>query len=213
MADVIESVVKDPRVLSVVTVGFSLGGQMALKLASEWGPSPPPYVRAVVALSAPMDLDATSKALTRPEALPYHAVMLASCLHSARLMAQIAPGSVPFRLRDLPKLRTLRAFDDRIIAPMHGFASAEDYYAKASCGPHLGAITVPTLCIHAQDDPIVPFDSLVPYIAQASERVEFIHQRHGGHLGFVEHLWPFPVTSWLSSEAVQFAKDCVGPTS
>src|SRR4029077_2015573 len=94
----------------------------------------------------------------------YHMYVLQKLVRQATAFARMHPQRARYRVRSLLRLRTIRAYDSLVIAPMHGFGSAEDYYERASAGPFLGRIRIPTLLVHADDDPMVPPTTLRPWL-------------------------------------------------
>jgi hypothetical protein len=200
----------DARVEGVLLMGFSLGGNTSLKAASEAGAGQraAPALRAVATVSAPLELSSTSRHLESWRTLPYRQHILRSLLQTTRAYLRLHPEQRAFDPQVLGTLRTIWDYDDRVIAPMHGFGRAEAYYADASSGPRLGTIQVPTLVIHAEDDPMVPAGrSVRPYLDAAQAPVEARWAAHGGHVGFVEGprraAWE---QSWFASEALAFAE-------
>lgn len=182
----IARVLLDARVASVLVVGFSLGGQLALLLASRWGARPPAGVAGVVAVCPPLDLDATSRLIERPRSRLYLRYILRSLVAGATAVQRRDPGAFPVSPEAIRSARTIREFDERVIAPMHGFQGAEHYYAESSCGPRLGAIATPTLLLASADDPLIPASTLEPWLPGRSARVELHLTPHGGHLGHVD---------------------------
>jgi predicted alpha/beta-fold hydrolase len=176
----------DPRVDGIGIVGFSLGGNMVLKLAGEWGASPPPYARAVVAVSSLVDLEPASRALETSMTFPYRVYIMRSLLAVARGFRAAHPGRAQFSTDGLTPLSTVRDYDRAVVVPMHGFDSVEHYYATQSSGPLLGAITLPTLFAFAEDDPMIPASSVTPWLARASASVEVAWSKRGGHVGWFE---------------------------
>jgi predicted alpha/beta-fold hydrolase len=160
-----------------VLVGYSLGGNVVLKLLGEGAA---PGVRAAASVSAPIDLAAAALSLLRRRNLLYHRHILAGVKREALAAhpdeaARTAIGSA----------RTLVAFDDAFTAPRNGFADAADYYARASARRHLAAIGVPTLVIHALDDPWIPGESYTSFAWARNPRLVPLLPRSGGHVGFV----------------------------
>jgi predicted alpha/beta-fold hydrolase len=202
---VVGHVAQDPRVSKVILFGFSGGGSMALKLAGEWGTKVPAHVAGVVSVSAPLDYTQVSPWMDRLGRLPYRLHVLGSLLASARAFALRHPGLAHYRAERLRSIRTFRAFDGEIIAPMHGFADVDTYYEQASSGPFLPRIGVPTLLVHAEDDPMVPRHTVEPWLARASSSVSIETSAHGGHIGFLagvdEASW---VTPWATQRALAF---------
>lgn len=172
----------------IALIGFSLGGNITLKYAGEAPPHP--AVRAVIGISAPVDLASCAHALDhrRGNRLYLHR-FLKTLLAKALYKAQQFPGNLdPDVLRNI---RTIRAFDDAVTAPLHGFASAEDYWARASALPVLSNLTLPSLLLNARNDPLL--DTLC-FPEALAQRHPFFHLEapiHGGHVGF-----PDPHRSW-----------------
>jgi len=168
----------------VALVGFSLGGHVVLRLAGELGDSDPGLLRAAVAISAPVDLVEVTRAIERFRSAPYHLYVLQKLVRQATAFARMHPRRARYHVSSLLRLRTIRAYDSLVIAPMHGFASAEDYYERASAGPLLDRIRIPTLLVHADDDPMVPPSTLRAWLASTPPAVEQAWSRGGGHVGW-----------------------------
>ncbi|MFO0665725.1 MAG: alpha/beta fold hydrolase [Polyangiaceae bacterium] len=195
----------DERITSVHVVGFSGGGNVALKLAGEWGSAAPRHLKGIVSLSAPVDLARAAANIVRKDALPYHAHVLRGLLRGAVNLKRRAPERAPYAWRDLLSIRSLTRFDRKVTVPMHGFDSVEAYYASASAGPWLSKIAVPTLAIHAEDDPMVPGSTVRDALSSASSHVHVEYTDHGGHLGWVggmgESAW---TRTWAVGRALRF---------
>jgi predicted alpha/beta-fold hydrolase len=177
-----------PGVERVALVGFSLGGNVSLKLAASWGANPPPWMHRVVSISAPLDLARSSRAFETPAMLPYRAYVLAGLREQARRFAAARPERARYRVDALDAIRTVREYDEMVVAPMHGFFDAAEYYAASSAGPGLPDIHVPTLMLHADDDPMVPLGTLSPWIDRASKAVTVERTARGGHVGWFARL-------------------------
>ena len=171
---------------SLSILGLSMGGQLALLLAGKWGAHAPAKVGGVVAVSAPFDLAAVSRHVDAPGMRFYREVMLRSLVLQAIQLGRRHPGSLPLSSRGLLRIRNVSDYNARLVAPMHGFPDVDTYFAAASCGPWLEHVRVPTLCLHADDDPIVPRHVLDAYAPHASAAVTLRRSAHGGHLGFVQ---------------------------
>lgn len=188
-------------------IGFSLGGNVLLKLLAESGERSPGELRAAAAVSVPFDLAAAATTLERGAGRLYAAFFLRSLRRTLRAKARRFPGV--YDLAAAEAARTLREFDDAITAPVHGFRSAADYYARSSSGPMLGEIRVPTLVLHALDDPFLP-DDAVPRAAIAENPclVDGVTAR-GGHLGFVATGRQGEPRLWAEERAVRFVCDAL----
>jgi predicted alpha/beta-fold hydrolase len=166
----------------IVAVGVSLGGNALLRWAQESGRMAEQSVAAVAAICAPLDLAAGGWALGRGlNRLVYTRMFLNTMKPKALLKLKQFPG-----LFDRDALLTapdLYAFDNVFTAPLHGFKNTEDYWARASAGPHLQSIRVPALVINARNDPFVPHWSL-PTTQQVSDPVTLWQPAQGGHVGF-----------------------------
>jgi predicted alpha/beta-fold hydrolase len=110
------------------------------------------------------------------------------------------PGRARFDATKLRAVRTVRAYDELVIAPMHGFPNAHDYYVRTSSGPLLGQIEVPTLLVHAADDPMVTEPSVRPSLRQASRAIRIAWSERGGHVGWFGGV---SESAWLDTWAMQ----------
>jgi len=186
----------------LVAVGVSLGGNALLRWAEEAGDTAARTVRAVCAVSAPLDLAAGGMALGRGfNRAVYTRLFLRTMKPKA--LAKLAQHPGLFDRRRLVAARDLYDFDDVFTAPLHGFRDAADYYARASAKPQLARIRVPALVVNARNDPFVPAASL-PTPREAGANVTLWQPAHGGHVGFAHGGFPgrlatLPeqVTNWL----------------
>lgn len=160
--------------------GYSLGGNVLLKYLGEQGDAAP--LNAAVAVSVPFDLDRCATAINRGLSRAYQAHLLTHMRAEIRRKADIVARALT--LPDLDTLRDFRAFDDAVTAPLNGFADAADYYARCSSRPFLRYIRVPTLILHAADDPFMHPD-VVPQAGELAPCVRLELSAHGGHVGFV----------------------------
>ncbi len=171
----------DPALLDpgIVAVGYSLGGNMLLKYLVEEGEAGP--VRAAVAVSAPIDLAASAmRLMVRRNAL-YQRYLLSD------MKAEALGGAAEVSTRERAAIggaRSILEYDDRFTAPRNGFAGADDYYARCAAARGLDAIRVPTLLIHALDDPWIPGDAYSARNWEANGRLVPLLSDGGGHLGF-----------------------------
>ncbi len=166
----------------VALVGYSLGGHMALTYAVE---SPPERLAAVAAISPPLDLAACCTTIDRPRALLYRRYLLAQLNEIYAAVAARRPVPVP--PAEARRIRSQREFDHRIVAPRHGFDGVDDYYERSSVGPRLERLRVPTLLVVGRQDPLVPVESLEPFLSRAPDCVK-VRRVDGGHVGFPRDL-------------------------
>src|SRR5262249_14449190 len=135
-------------------VGYSLGGNLTLRLAGELGDNPWLPIRAVAAVSPVIDLESCVRAIERPANFAYQWNFMRGLRARMRRKVAAWPGS--FDLTQLPRIHTIRRFDEVYTAPHHGFAGASDYYFKASAMRVVDRIRIPALILTAEDDPFVP---------------------------------------------------------
>jgi hypothetical protein len=187
----------------VGAVGFSLGGNVLLKLLGECGGGDREGLApdAAVAISVPFDLAEGITTLERRLGPLYQRYFLRKLRRKVRLKASILRGHVD--VDALLAVRSLRRFDDLATAPLHGFADSADYYRRASSKPFLEAIRVPTLLIHAGDDPFLPSSAIPRAEVQANPHLDAIFPEHGGHVGFVGGPPCAPVF-WAEQKAAAF---------
>ena len=201
----LEAVARHPAVKDVVLLGFSLGGNVALKLAAAWGAAIPSFVRAVATLSAPLDLVEASRGLETVRTFPYRRYVLRKLVRQGRAFAEQHPERANYDASKLGRLRTIRAYDEEVVAPMHGFCDAHDYYVHASSGPGLADVRVPSLVVHAADDPMVPAASVQRWLRDASAAVRVAWSERGGHVGWLEGVGEEAWThTWAIDRVVSF---------
>ena len=180
---VIDELIAGDGLSHIAIAGFSLGGNMVLKLAGEYGENPPREIKAVCAISPSIDMRAGSELLMKRRNWIYQQDFLRRLRQRIRIKARLFPDA--YDATGLGGVRTIKQFDDRYVAPAFGFASADDYYAKASSFPYISRIRVPTLIIHAEDDPFVPFAPLRDPLVTSNPYVLLIATERGGHVAFL----------------------------
>jgi hypothetical protein len=164
-------------------VGFSLGGNVVLKYLGEDAAAVPVPVRAAAAVSVPCDLAASARRLAKRSNRIYMRRFIRKLGEKVAAKAARYPGQV--RLADFAGITTFEEFDDRYTAPVHGFAGAADYWARAACIPFLPAIRVPTLVLNALDDPFLTPGCHPVAAAAVHPRLYLETPRWGGHVGFI----------------------------
>jgi hypothetical protein len=182
-AAVIDELIRRDRLPSIAVAGYSLGGNLALKLAGEYGATPPAAVRAFAAVSPTLDLTSCIDALERPSNWLYQQNFLVSLRQRIHRKARLYPAR--YSTAPLAHVRSVRQFDDAYTAPMSGYRDAADYYYRASALRIAGRIRVPTLVITAADDPFVPIGPFRDPAVAGNPAVQVVITPHGGHCGFV----------------------------
>ncbi len=201
---VIREVTHADGVRAIVVAGYSLGGNLALKLAGDYGDAPPPELRGVCAVSPVLDLSACVRSLERRPNIAYQWNFVRRLKARMRRKDECAPGRFP--VERLPEVRTVRRFDEIFTAPHFGFQDAEDYYHRASALRVVDCIRVPALIITAQDDPFVPVGSFSNPAIAANPHIQLIVTKHGGHCGFVEARSDVSDGYWAERTIVSFAE-------
>tara|TARA_R110002096_G_scaffold152214_4_gene315209 strand:- start:1197 stop:2186 length:990 start_codon:yes stop_codon:yes gene_type:complete len=174
--------------------GFSLGGNVLLKHLGERGPACD--IAAAAAISVPFELAAGAERLNQGVSRLYQYHLIRSM--KRKLREKFASRSAPIDLSDLDRCNDFRSFDDRVTAPLHGFENATEYYRKSSCRQYLGAIRIPTLVLHAADDPFLT-RAAVPGNDELSATTTLQLTRRGGHVGFVAGRNPLQPDYWIDA--------------
>jgi len=187
----------------IFLTGFSLGGNVVLKLAGELDDAGPELLAGVCAVSTPLDLAACVELLRRPANFIYEWRFLSRLKERIRKRSAQAPDK--YSARELHTVHTVYDFDDRYTARLFGFGSAANYYATQSSKNFLDRIHVPALLVQAQDDPLIPFAVYDQPAFLTNGRLRLIAPEHGGHLGFVSRGKPRfwldgVVLEWIDSQ-------------
>jgi uncharacterized protein len=182
--------------LPVFLVGFSLGGNVSLKLAGELGDSEP-LLAGVCAVSTPIDLSASVRRISMPDNRLYEQRFV-------RRMKERMIATGRYSATQLAPLGSVYDIDDKITAPSFGFGTADNYYATQSALRFLPHIRVPTLLIQAKDDIFVPFSCFDDPVFQTNPFLQLNAQKYGGHVGFLSKQAPRfwidqTVVAWISS--------------
>lgn len=188
----------------IYLAGFSLGGNMVIKLAGEYGSDAPPQLRGVIAVSPSIDLAGCADAIELRSNIIYHFKFVYSLRNRLRRKARLFPDRY-----DASRLRgvwTIRRFDDLITAPHMGFRDVAHYYERASALPLVKDIAVPTLIVSAKDDPFIPFAPFASAEVTANPNVVVLAPDHGGHVGFVAATGDGENRFWVETVAVEFAR-------
>jgi uncharacterized protein len=168
---------------SMSLIGYSMGGNLVLKLAGELGTAAPPELRSVIGVSPAVDLGPSADALHLPQNRLYELKFLHHLLRRYRRKAALFPHV--YDASRATGIYSLREFDERITGTYSGFEGAKDYYYRAAAARVLDSIAVPTLILHAQDDPFVRITPASCRKLHANSHVTLIETEHGGHCAFL----------------------------
>jgi uncharacterized protein len=168
---------------SISLIGYSMGGNLVLKLAGELATAAPPELRSVIGVSPAVDLGPSADALHLPQNRLYELKFLHHLLRRFRRKAVLFPHT--YDASRATGVYTLREFDERITGFYSGFAGAKDYYYRAAAARVLHSIAVPTLIVHALDDPFVRITPRSCRQLRANPYVTLIETEHGGHCAFL----------------------------
>jgi predicted alpha/beta-fold hydrolase len=206
VAAVVRSVLENDGIKRFALIGFSMGGNLVLKLAGEWGGEGPAQFCGVAAVCPSMDLAASADALHEPANRIYEYYFLMQLFKRLRRKAQLFPAK--FDASRLRGISTLRMFDDRITAFYCGFAGADDYYARAAASNVIDRIAVPTLIIHAANDPFIRMRPETLRRVASNANITYIETADGGHCAFLGERNGKAADDgrWAEREVVEFVR-------
>ncbi len=184
----------------VALVGYSMGGNLVLKLAGEWGNQPP--LCAVAAVCPAIDLAPGADALHEPLNRPYERRFLLGLMARYARKAKLFPG-IYVPAGEIGPVRSIRQFDDKIVARYWGFRDAGDYYYRAASARVVDRIAVPTLILCAQDDPFIRLFPETRAKLLANPHVTFVETRHGGHCAYLSRD-PGNEIHWAEAAVIRF---------
>jgi len=203
VAAVAQTLIAQEGISRFVLVGFSMGGNLVLKLAGEWAGDGPKQFCAVAAVCPAMDPGASADALHEPGNRLYEYYFMLQLFRRYRRKVKHFPKS--FEVSRLRGVTSLREFDDRITAHYCGFSDANDYYARAAASNVVDRIAVPALIIHAADD---PFIRVLPNTRQkllSNPNIAFVEPADGGHCAFIGQSNGEYDGRWAERQVVEFA--------
>ena len=200
---VIRQVAQTDGITRLFAAGYSLGGNLALRLAGTHPPADLPTLKGVCAVSPVLDLEACVRALERRSNFIYQWNFVRNLKGRLRRKHAHFPGR--FDMSRLDAIRTVRQFDAAYTAPSFGFSSAEDYYHRAAALRVVDRIQVPALVITAEDDPFVPYESFHDPAIAGNPNVTLLVTKHGGHCGFLADRNGSDDGYWAERQIIDFA--------
>jgi uncharacterized protein len=201
VAQVARNLVEQDGVQRIALVGFSMGGNLVLKLAGEWANSGPPQFCAVAAVCPSMDLAASADALHQPGNRLYEQYFLWKLRRRLRAKAKLFPDH--FDVRRGKGVRSLREFDDKVTARYCGFAGASDYYERSSAARVVQNIAVPALIVNAANDPFIRITPETRAKIAANPHITFHECEDGGHCSFIAEANGYD-GRWAEHQVVKF---------
>lgn len=183
IAAVVQNLIQQDRISRFALAGFSMGGNLVLKLAGEWGREAPAQFKAVAAVCPAVNLAASADALHLPSNRLYELYFIWKLRRRFRDKARLFPGQ--FDTSRMRGVVTLRSFDDKVTAYYSGFTGADDYYARAAAANVLDRIAVPALILHAANDPFIRILPETRKKILANPNITFVETADGGHCSFI----------------------------
>jgi predicted alpha/beta-fold hydrolase len=201
---VLTELIERDSLLEIFFAGYSMGGNLVLKMAGELAGGAPRQLRGIAAVCPALELAQCVDAVGLPSNFVYQGHFVRGLKDRMRRKAKLFPGK--FDLGPMARVRTLREFDDVITATYCGFRDASDYYARSSALQVAGKIRVPTLVLTAQDDPFVPFESFSDPAIAKNSYIRLIAPVHGGHCAFIS---PYRGEGrfWAEARVMEFFKE------
>jgi predicted alpha/beta-fold hydrolase len=201
---IIGELIEKDRLDEIYLAGFSLGGNVALKLAGEYGSAAPAQMKGIVAVSPSIDLAACADAIEMRSNTIYHLRFIFSLRNRMRRKARLFPDRYDASL--LRRIWSIREFDDTYTAPHAGFRGVAHYYERASALRVIDRIELPTLIIHAKDDPFIPFSQFNSAELTGNPNIALLAPERGGHVGFIRGDAEGEARFWAEVMAVEFLK-------
>ena len=185
-------------------VGYSMGGNLALKLGGEVG-NALPSLKGIIAVCPNINPAECVSALQKPTNWIYYQYFLRNLKDRLARKARLFPNK--WDLSELKRIRTLREFDDAFTSKDDGYHDAADYYERSGSRHVLGNISVPTLIITAQDDPFIPYHIFEVSSIQTNPSIRFVAPRYGGHCGFIQKPRPHEDLFWAENRIIGFVQN------
>lgn len=201
---VLQELIGKDRLSKIFPVGFSLGGNMLLKLLGEYGREPPTELISAAVVSPSVDLQASTNLILKGSNWLYHKNFVRSLKSRITKKSALYPDLYP--LDGLGNIKTIKDFDERYTSVANGFLNAADYYYRSSCIRVADRIRVPTLIIHAKDDPFIPLEPLLDNAFTNNPYLLLVQTEKGGHVAFVSAASGGEDRFWAENRVVEFCQ-------
>src|SRR6266550_5272294 len=205
---VVSELIEQDGLSRLFLVGVSLGGNLVLKLAGEYGDDAPKEVTAACAISPSIDLQASAQLILKRSNWLYQQDFVRRLKQRLRVKHKLFPDN--YDISGLSSVKTLREFDDRYTSRAHGFNGADDYYYRASSIRVINHIRIPTLIIHAEDDPFIPFAPMLDPAVTTNPYILLLTTKQGGHVAFLSTNHRISLTNpdrfWAENRVLDFCE-------
>ena len=201
---VLEELITKDGLNRLYAVGFSLGGNMVLKLAGEYGEDAPTEIVGMCAVSPSVDLQASTTLILHGSNWLYHKNFVLSLKRRLRRKHKLYPDR--YDITSLDQIKTIRDFDERFTSLANGFADANDYYFRSSSVRVIDRIRIPSLIIHAVDDPFIPFEPMRQAIFTENPYLLLIATERGGHVAFISTANNDEDRFWAENRVLEFCQ-------
>jgi len=205
LRQIVAELIEKDGLNEIYLIGFSLGGNIVLKLAGEYGSQAPAALRGVIGVSSSIDLAVCADTIELRRNIVYSLRFVLSLRGRLRRKARLFPDRYDPAL--LSGVWTIRKFDDAYVAPHCGFRDSADYYHRASAMRVIDRISVPALIIHAKDDPFIPFSQFEEDIVRQNRNLMLLGTEQGGHVGFISALGEGEERFWAEAACVRFVSE------
>lgn len=207
---VAEHFIQMQQLKSLALVGYSMGGNLVMKMAGEVTPDDLPQLKAVVGVSPAIDLGPSADALHEPQNRIYEWKFVRGLLDRYRRKAELFPHI--YSTERVTEVRTIREFDDYLMTQHEGFAGADDYYHRAAAARVVDRIAVPTLVLHALDDPFIRMTAETREKLVRNPQITLVETKHGGHCAFLAAASPAQHDDgyWAEKTLIHFLLDTAG---
>jgi predicted alpha/beta-fold hydrolase len=195
----------------VILAGYSMGGNLVLKAVGELAECAPVALIGSIAVSPPMDLGESADALHHWTNRIYERRFLRGLIKRYRRKAKLYPAV--FHTDQTQRVRSIRDFDEYVMTPYCGFTGASDYYTRSGAGRVLDTIAVPTLILHACDDPFIRLTPSTRMKLQTNANITLLEPAHGGHCAFLEEPREGYDGYWAEAQLLQFVRACAPDTA